>query len=760
MGKIAPPDKPLVRGNIFTCYAANMARFLQAIYPECNLKQIEKFVFDYTSTHCQELYRRYENARVNGENLDIPRPKEEMLWPTIQLAEYSSDVDKNHKHAYGCQTFYSQVSALDVINQTRDKIISPFGSAYETTDICSSFLKGMIGTKTKLRKKEKKLMLEAKKSGDKTAETFHNNNQATIKINMNSIIGGMGSSYCFLSNMANFNSVTSISRFFVMNAYAHAERFLEGNFYFRNEEQVINHVINCIKCGPDEQHVAEVVTKYNFYVPTADEVYSFLVDNLHRYMLATEHPLLKKLVDALTVGQRCFIYYMSNLKHLIMKNESYFRPWIDDFFSEVNVVYDDKVEPSMLYDLDGDLVIVLSTVYHDIMPKNDAGNSISAYDTVTSYPEIAKRLVCIGKHMQQKLDAIEEIFDLFTNHAVGISYVAEHKFMFRNTVILSDTDSIIFTTKSWVQWYNGSLKMQASAFAINSLVVYWLAKANASILAQLSVNFGALDKDIYGMNMKNEFMMPILMLTPLKKHYTSFLKIQEGVFYSQQRLDIKGVGLKGSNFGQLTLNYVQWFIHTLLDDIYDHGSISARKYIVYALQFERTIYDSLYMGETKFLTVDPVKNKEEYAESERSIYFNYLFWEEVFGDKYGNIAIPTKCYVLPLKGVNTYNYTHYLEENFPDIAVGLKRFTSKYSKEINRIPINPITNRIPEELRIVSNFRAVIYSNIKPLYLVLNSLGIVDGSLKKQNRLFSDIYGWIELSDEDKANIANITGAE
>ena len=72
-----------------------------------------------------------------------------------------------------------------------DKIISPFGVVFETTDKCVSYLKGMIDMKKSQRKQEKKLMLKAKKECNKVAEVFHNNNQSTIKVLMNSIAGGM-----------------------------------------------------------------------------------------------------------------------------------------------------------------------------------------------------------------------------------------------------------------------------------------------------------------------------------------------------------------------------------------------------------------------------------------------------------------------------------------------------------------------------------------------------------------------------------------
>jgi hypothetical protein len=164
------------------------------------------------------------------------------------------------------------------------------------------------------------------------------------------------------------------------------------------------------------------------------------------------------------------------------------------------------------------------------------------------------------------------------------------------------------------------------------------------------------------------------------------------------------------------------------------------------------VFDSLYDGYTEFLTIEPVKNADEYKDADRTIYFNFLFWEEVFGEKYGNIAVPTKCYVLPLTNIKHYSYMYWLQEHAPDTAEKLRAFLEKNSKKnISRIPINPFTNKIPEELRQVTNYKAVIYANTRPLYLILSSLGVTTGATSKQNVLFSDQYGWVTKEAADNA---------
>lgn len=180
-------------------------------------------------------------------------------------------------------------------------------------------------------------MLKAKKEGNKVAEVFHNNNQSTIKVLMNSIAGGMGSGFSSLSSVADFNSVTSIGRFFIMNSYAHAERFLESNFYFLNTEQVINFLMGCLRCGPDSKKIDEIMDKYCFIYPSFEMVEEFLFKALKRYDFLAETSPIDRLLRTFSKEQLCFVFYMSNMKHLVFTNDSWFRDWTQKLLISVKL---------------------------------------------------------------------------------------------------------------------------------------------------------------------------------------------------------------------------------------------------------------------------------------------------------------------------------------------------------------------------------------------------------------------------------------
>ena len=744
-------NKPVKREDVFVAYIDNMTDFLKRTHTEVDESLIRKWVADKVNKRIELLTSNLAKAKQDGLNLDVRRVGDEQLWPTLRCIRSSDSRDANNSaHVYG---EYIELPDMDLYNFTRkysDKIVSPFGVVFETTDRCVSYLKGMIDVKKGQRKQEKKLMLKAKKECNKVAEVYHNNAQSTIKVLMNSVAGGMGSGFSSLSSVANFNSVTSIGRFFIMNSYAHAERFLESNFYFRNMEQVINFLLGCVRCGPSDDKIRKVMDKYGFVYPSLEMVVEFIEKAFGRYDPFADKSQISVILKGFTREKLCFVYYMSNLKHLVFTNDSWFRNWIHELFDFSNVDCS-GFKPEDVGSIDGDVAIILSTVCNEMLPLNAKGNAISIYDCITLAPEIAIKLAAYGKHMERMLNSFNDMFDLFMNHNVNISYVTEHKNQYRDAVVVSDTDSIIFTTKTWLQWYNGNMIMNDRAYAINSLVVYWLSKANANILFHVSEAFGALGNDLVGMAMKNEFMMPVDILTSLKKHYASILKIQEGVVFKTPRLDIKGVGLRGSNFSKGVLSYTEWFISSTINDIYTTTLVSPEQKLIDVLRFERMIRDSLSHLNTEFLPMTAIKNKEEYINAEVSVYFNYLLWERVFGEKYGRIQIPTKCYMVPLIGIDNPKYLEWLKSKDRVIYERLENFKKEHpKKELTRIPINPSSNRIPRELQPIIDYNKLISANSKPLYLIMASLGISVGDAKK-DITFSDLYGWVSEEEGKKA---------
>lgn len=633
-----------------------------------------------------------------------------------------------------------ELDLFDHARNIKDRIILPFGSVYKPTTEIVSFLKDQITEQKARRKSSKKLMLKYKAEGNNTLASYYNSDQALQKISMNSIPGAMGSKYSFISDIAGFNSITSTGRYFIMSSYANCERLLEGNFYFPNIETIWNYLVLMARICPSKAEVDQAVDTLKLQHASPDDVLGFLEENYSKYNNDSLPVWVYQWLCNCSGKLLDYIYYCNNLKNILQSNTDTWMSWISDFYDINKVDFNQDLSPKGLYDIDGDLLIVLSTIYSEWLPIED-GKKVNIYDTVDKYPDLAKKLVCIGKRMSEKLEEIDSSLRLFLEHKTVISNVVNHKYMYRNSVIGSDTDSIIFTTKNWLQWYNGDLRINDRAYQINCLIVYWLSKSNTYLMDTISHHKGALGEDIQGIQMKNEFYYPVMSLSNLKKHYAGMYTIQEGVILPKMKSDIKGVQFKGSKLCNETLEFVKGFIDGTHETIVKDGQISATDCISKVIAFEKQVYDSLTSGETKYLPIQPVKNENEYKDSDISLYFNYQIWESVFAEKYGNIEIPTKCYIVPLTDLTDKSYLEWLKGKDKGIYDKLVKTLEGVKKDVSRIPINPFLDNVPEELIPIIATKQIVADNCSPLYLFMKSLGISLGSNSKTKFLFSEVYG-------------------
>lgn len=654
----------------------------------------------------------------------------------------------NNEH-YGSAELCHMQDTRQFFNKYNQYVLSPSGSVYFTIDKKKSMMYEFIKHYLDSRKVYKKEMLKAKERNDITEANIKNYNQATMKIRANSIIGGTGSEFSFCYNKAAFNSVTSLSRNCIMNAYAFTERFLASNFYFPTYNHILNYISVCIQKGPDEKSTIDFINKFpDIYIPSADDILKLFISYAKEYTNKINGVQLRCVLNSLTKYQLLYLYYASNMYLFFVKNRDIVLPIVRNIFNDNNVDFSNisEKDPNDLFKFDGDLLIVLNTHYAYILPKG-----VSMYDTPKEYPEIAQKLVCIAEYMTNAIQPLLEILSFFCNRDTSIENTIAHKFMYRKAVANSDTDSVIFTTKEWVKWYTGNYNFTQQAFDIDALTTFLLSKSVAWLMMTISKQRGSKGKDRKALNMKNEFLYPVMMSCIIPKHYAGPITMQEGKVLPKPDFDIKGVSFRGSAMQKITLDYVTNFIKNIIDDIYDKnnpdhvGTIRLQKYILKVIQYECHILKSLQNGEMTYLNIVPIRNETEYANSDSSIWFNYLIWKNVFEETYGEIQIPNKCHVVPLitKGIKNEEYLSWLNKNSPIIYTKLTNYlqTIDDKKNISRIPINPILTNIPMELVPLIDKKLIAYSNCSPLYLALESFGVSTGVPSKKNMLFVDFYG-------------------
>ena len=645
---------------------------------------------------------------------------------------------------------------LTLTQKHAGNIISPNGCVYMSSDRKVSMIANMIRDMMKNRKREKKAMLKCKAVGDKRGAKMHHYAQATIKININSLPGGFGSAFNLFYDKGGYNSITSTARHFIAHAYTNTEELLGGNFAIYNEEELINWVVNHQRVCPSKEQIDKLINEYNLKVPSVNELYMFYLKTVKQYG-RTELSTVKNMLDSLQQHEVVYLYYFNNLRHLIWDNSHTFTSMIHDIFDPrgVKAFMDSNplnldVKGDDIFEFDGDLIPVLAVGYNWYLKKRqqwgkdnniEDGGKMQIFDLPKKDPDGAKQMAWFGHYVEYQLHKFDDLFNTFIFNPLVIHHPATRKNMFRNTVIISDTDSVIFTFKDWVEWYTGdALKSSNEANQIGSLAIYWLTKVIEKALNKASIAQGFTGENIKTIKMKNEFFYPTIILYPLKKTYAGVITIQEGVVLPEPTIDIKGANLRSSDLCKTTTDFVKELIEKDILEPSLNRKISANYILEKVIGFEQQIRHSLLDGNAEFLKVISVKNENEYKNATGSNFFYYQAWMDIFAQKYGEIRVPGKMAIVKTLEP-TLEYMEWLHKQNNDIYNRMIKFKEKYGKYSGYYTLNPLDPTIPKELIPIVDIRGIIYHNIRPIYLTISRLGLNNGCTANRIVLFSDLYG-------------------
>lgn len=618
---------------------------------------------------------------------------------------------------------------------TADFILTPSGSVYKPPYQTRSVISQMIVDKLADRKRIKKIQLKAEGAGDEVLAKRCWYQQATIKINCNSLPGGFGSEYNIFYDKPNYNTITSTARCMIARAYTICEQLLGGNFAWFTVNELINHIVLNIRDMPPKAQVMECMKKYHLKEPTKQMLMKFYTDTIKQYVPSPDMKQVDSLIQTLDEAELCFLWYYCNLRHVIWGNENVFRPYIEHLFDVSNLSVDENVTKDDAYAID-ETVSTLTTVAF----ASELGN-FGLNDICSDHPEYIPKLVAYCKATEHRLKSLDLLMDTFVNTGADIPETQRKPLTWRNTTIVSDTDSVIFTADAWDSWWrHGKLDVTDESYKIASLVVYWLHHAVKFALKRFSINFGCTGKDTEILAMKNEFLYPVMLIFDAKKTYVGIQKVKEGVILPKPKTDIKGQTLRGSSICTEALDFSEHLmINSILEPVMN-GPISGEQLIQQVVDFEHEIADSIARKEMTYLKITSLKSERDYKDPESaSVVKAHQFWQEVLADKYGDIHPPTKVKTFEVIQP-TEEYWKWLAKTSPQIFDKMQRYVNRNKKFLNHLIVNTVGAQLPDELIPLINVRAVIWHNIKPSYNTLKRLNISVGC-EKQKLLLSDIYG-------------------
>ena len=685
-----------------------------------------------------------------------------------------------------------EIKAVDLVSwfdKQSNNIITPSGSVYCQHEVKTGTIIDMLIKFLKNRDKEKKLMFKCKAAGDTTGYLTHYYAQTLIKIFINALPGNFGSKYSIFYDKGNYNAITSCGRSLIAYAYSEIEAVLGGNFMWLSINDLEAHIISQLYAGINEEKVEKAMAKYQLARKTKEDLFQFYkkelmiynryTDYMHKNDDRTHHACsrdnmfynhldkIKKSQDTVTYArynghtdgdlakiaelvwklndtQVQYLYYYENLRHIIMENDTYFRNYFHDLFDYDKIPMDDSVDPQELFKLDGAMVIMVNVAFRKYLDPGDS--KIQVYDLPTKRPDLAKRFVNISKYVSERLKQMDDLFDAFINTPICRQNTENQNLLYRNTSVVSDTDSVIFTVKDWVEWYTGSVySIDESAYHISMVMIYWITNAVSHALQKYSEAHGCRNEYIKTSKMKNEFLYPVMIQADVKKHYAGVVTVQEGVILPKPDTDIKGGQFRGSKVPEVALKFAEDLISKdILEVIYRNGRVSAHEIVDKVRQFEQRIYDDVQNGSTEWYAMLSVKTKDKYAKPMSSTWYYYHVWQMVFAPKYGDIILPTKAPAVPLNEP-TEQYWEWLEKKDKKLCARWINFQNQKQPDgkLYRWPsyMTVLTSggKVPSELIPLVKVKDIIHAAVMPCHLILRQLPINCG-FEEENNLFSEVY--------------------
>lgn len=630
-----------------------------------------------------------------------------------------------------------QLPLSQLLRQSRSLIVTPSGSGYLPSDREPSLISQMIATKKAERKQVKKRQLQAEGDGDQVTAKQCWYKQASIKIGLNSLPGQLASSSNIFYDKGGYNSITSMARNIIPRAYLTCERLLGGNFAWLLEEQVISYLQSLLHHLPEELAIRNQLQRWQLKWPTAIEVSAFLKDGWQRNSRAVvSMERVDRILWRLSPEQLAFIYYYGNLRHLCWDNEERLRPYLRQLLTlPEQLELQDGVTVKDIYAFDSTVLAVTMVV----TAERFAHQTIDVL--CREQPERIPEFHACCRLMQERLAELWSLVSFFTEVDVDIVDLKTAPYAFRNTTVLSDTDSVIFTTAAWDDWYReGQVSdgVTQDSYNITAICIYLLHHVVRGVLLRFSRRFGIAPAEEQILEMKNEFLYPIMLLYDVKKTYAALQLIKEGVFLPKPKPDIKGQQLRGSSMGDETLTFTEDLI--VRDIMYPamRGQLDVRQILQRILAYERQIYQSLAQGETTYLTVTSLKPISNYTNPDNTCVVRaHRLWNELFAKEYGEVIAPIKVPMFPLRSLGKIRTVNGVKEAVldPQLYAELRQVKPRFAERLKRwftpdklLPSNmllsPLLPEIPPEMRVLMDRRAVVQTNLRPAYLTLLSLGI------------------------------------
>lgn len=623
--------------------------------------------------------------------------------------------------------------------ENNDLIAPNFNTFYQPT-VKKSFQPAFMNSNIQKRSKDKKLAKSYQMAGNVTLHVIHDKKQTNRKLTNNAVSGTYTIGSTPLVNPTAHAVLTTTCRTTSGYANANNEKLIAGNRHYWNPDIVINNIISIIN-HTDYTALNAVLIKYSLVCPTVEQTMACIRKGAWNYWRdENSYNEIQELVEKLLPIERAAFVYTGDLYHIRVCNPEFMREFIGEL-----------IEPHLGENLENatkeyqaihpDFFVTAEQVFESEIRGIDFSKIKDDTDANL------RKVVATALHIEEVIDKYRDFISVFfttTNVPASLAYFPESV---RCVAITSDTDSTIFTTQEWAYWYGNDNYNYPQADAVGGVICMFATQTITHILALMSANFGIQAEDLKIIAMKNEFKFHPFIPTDANKHYMAMMAIREGNVFKHPEVEIKGVHMKNANAPAEINRATHDAMVELMDKIKHGKKLELTSLLKEVADTERTIVASIKSGSPTYCRYSKVKELATYRLGAlKSPYQYHLFWNEVFGPKYGTVAEPPYLMVkLKSENLNSINKINDWLDTLEDQALAercrayLKK-TGKKALSTFYIPEEIVkSSGIPDEVLDAADWRGIVKNINKTYYMILSSLGFYIED-DKVARLAMDYY--------------------
>lgn len=524
----------------------------------------------------------------------------------------------------------------------KDKnVIAPTGTTYLHPSVKASLIVGYVDFNKEARSKLKKLAQKYEFEGNEDLTLYYNNGQDNKKRTNNAVSGCFVAEGSVIQNKSGHSTLTSITRTIASLSNASNERILAGNRHYYKPDIVLNNIVSICQNTNYEVLKAAIET-YQLKYPSIEETINCVTHSSDLYYRDTRKTKeIKNFIEKLLPEERAAFVYTGDLYHLRTLNPEFMRRFITDLSARGDTEPVDDVRKA-IHKFDEQVV----NFAHQVNISMMAGKG-KDYDKLCD--EEAYILYNTCKNIDNAIEKYKlfiQAFLLTVNHPPNVAQIQN---MIRRAVVLSDTDSTMFSVDDWVSWYFGDLRFNDDSYAVAGSMMYMATQSIAHILACFSANMNTEKQRLFTLAMKPEFVFPVFGQTSVAKHYFTAMLVKEGQVYDKIKMEIKGVHMKDSTVPGNIIKDAATDMREIIEGVMAGKGLDLASLLKKTIDTEQLLIKSLLSGEVTYFKRIKIKDRAAYklgaeklkeGEADKTNYRHYTCWETCFAPIYGSIPPP------------------------------------------------------------------------------------------------------------------------